>query len=167
MAVAKGATDYKVSEMVIEDSAIVYGVVLDVSPIKSSRNNPSVKYFSARITDGKKCARMISFEPKLRPSLETYQVEGSTVALVNCRIKPGKYDPALEIMASHNTEVTCTSPKKFKLDLSLQPKMDHLKSLEEIHGLCGGEKNKKGREENKRGGEETDPPVGNGHLTSA
>ena len=134
------AADYEVSNMIEEDSATVHGVVVDLSPIKSSRNNPAVKYFNARISDGKKSARVVSFEPKLRPSLETSQMEGSTVAIVNCRIKPGKFDSALEVTASHHTEVA-TSPKKFKLDLSLQGSMkpvplDELQSLSANQHVC-------------------------------
>ena len=78
------AANYEVSNMIEEDSATVHGVVVELSPIKSSRNNPGVKFFNAKISDEKKSARMVSFEPKLWPSLETSQMEGSTVAIVNC-----------------------------------------------------------------------------------
>ena len=40
-------------------------MVVEVSPIKASRKNPDIKYFSGKITDGKKVARVISFDPKL------------------------------------------------------------------------------------------------------
>ena len=47
-------------------NATVHGMVVEVSPIKASRKNPDVKYFSGKITDGKKAARVISLDPKLR-----------------------------------------------------------------------------------------------------
>ena len=47
-------------------NATVHGMVVEVSPIKASRKNPYVKYFSGKITDGKKAARVISLDPKLR-----------------------------------------------------------------------------------------------------
>ena len=47
-------------------NATVHGMVVEVSPIKASRKNRDVKYFSGKITDGKKVARVISFDPKLR-----------------------------------------------------------------------------------------------------
>ena len=54
MAVAskKKGGNYKVAELVEEDNATVHGVIIDLSPVKSSRNNPTVKYFNAKITDG-------------------------------------------------------------------------------------------------------------------
>jgi len=66
-----------VSEMEEEDNATVHGMVLEVSPVKQSRNNPEVKYFSAKISDGKKVARMISLETKLRSALEKSREECS------------------------------------------------------------------------------------------
>ena len=45
---------------------------MEMSPIRtlSSRNNPVVKYFSGKDTDGKKVAYVISFHPNLRPSFD-------------------------------------------------------------------------------------------------
>ena len=57
---------------------------------------------------------MISFD--VRSSLESSREEGLSVALDGCNIRPGKYDPALEIMASTHTRVE-SSPKCFKIDL--------------------------------------------------
>ena len=47
-------------------NATVHGMVVEVSPIKTSRKNPDVKYFSGKSTDGKKAATVISLDPKLR-----------------------------------------------------------------------------------------------------
>lgn len=83
----------------------IHGVVIDLSPIKCSKNNPTLKCYNGKISDEVKCARVISFDPKSRPALETSQVEGKPIALVNCKVRPGKYDPSLEITVSNNTEV--------------------------------------------------------------
>ena len=48
-----------------ETNVTVHGVILELSPIKSSRNNLDVKCFNGSITDGTKVARMVCFEPKL------------------------------------------------------------------------------------------------------
>jgi hypothetical protein len=133
MAVAKHTREYDVAEIVEEDKATVHGVIIDLLPIKSSKNNPTLKYFNAKISDGRKCARMISFEPKLRPDLESSKVEGKTIALVNCKVKPGKFDSTLEVLATNHTEVA-SSPKKFKLDLTLQGS-PQMQCMDELHAL--------------------------------
>ena len=55
---AMNLREFDVSELEDDGNATVHGVVLEVSPLKVSRNNPEVKYFSGKI---KKVARMISF----------------------------------------------------------------------------------------------------------
>ena len=47
------------------ENATMHGVMVEVSPIKLSRKNPGIKYFSGQITDGRKTARMICFKLKL------------------------------------------------------------------------------------------------------
>ena len=88
------------------------GMVVEVSPIKASRKNPDVKYFSGKITDGKKVARVISFDPKLRSILEKSREEKTSLALVNCNVRKGKFDSG---MANNYTKVQ-NSPKRFKVD---------------------------------------------------
>ena len=116
-----------VSDMRQETNATVHGVVLELSPIKSSRNNPDMKYFNGSITDGTKVACMVCFEPKLRASLEKFRETGESVSLVNCKIREGKYEPGLEITTAAQTTVRSSS-KKFEVDA---------KKLCEA-GLCGG-----------------------------
>ena len=107
---------FEVSEMEEEDNATIHGVVVEVSPVRPSRNNPNVKLFSGKVSDGVKVARVISFEPKLHPSFSKSREEGKSVALVNCKVQEGKFsDGALEIVASKHTRVE-SSPKKFKMD---------------------------------------------------
>ena len=65
--------------------------------------------------------------------METSRVEGKAVALINCRVKPGKFDSSLEVVTSSNTEVEI-SPKKFKLDPTLQESA-MATSLDEVHTI--------------------------------
>lgn len=64
-----------------------------------------------------KVARFVSFEPKLRLSLDRLREENKAVALSGCRIQNNKFDSSLEIMAGRQSAVE-QSPKKFKLDES-------------------------------------------------
>ena len=63
-------SDFQVSHMEEGDGAAVHGVVTDLSPIKVSRNNPEVKYFSGQLSDGVK-------HTQLRPAMETFRQQQS------------------------------------------------------------------------------------------
>ena len=45
--------EYEVSEMVERDNATVHGVIVNLCPIKCSKNNPAVNYFNAKIGESK------------------------------------------------------------------------------------------------------------------
>ena len=52
-------------------SATVHSVFVgDVSPVKTSRKNTSMKYFESQLCDGKKTVCVVSFEPKFRNEIE-------------------------------------------------------------------------------------------------
>ena len=55
----------------IEESfaATVSGLVTQVSPIKNSKKNATVRYFNGRVSDGKQTARIISFDPSLHKTV--------------------------------------------------------------------------------------------------
>lgn len=105
---------YEVSEIEADKNVTVHGVVVELSPIKESAKDGKVKYFSGKVSDGRKVARVISFEPTLRPSLEKFRQEGKSVALVNCKVQESKFDQSLEIMTSKYTKVE-SSPRKFNI----------------------------------------------------
>ena len=75
------------SDMEEHSNATIHGVVVEISPTNASRKNPDVKYFSEKITDGKKVARVISFDPKLRSILVKSREEKTSLALVNCNVR--------------------------------------------------------------------------------
>ena len=45
--------------METDTSVTTHGVVVEVYPMKTSRNNPDLRYFSGKAIDGKKDARLI------------------------------------------------------------------------------------------------------------
>ena len=92
--------DFDVSDLVEVSNATVHGVAMEVSPVRPSRKNPEVKYFSGKLSDGQKVVRMISFEPKLRPVLDKSREERKPVALVNCKVSESKFESGFEIMTS-------------------------------------------------------------------
>jgi hypothetical protein len=54
-------------------SANVYGRIVELSPLKTSRKNEKLQYFDCKITNGKKYAAWyISFEPKVWPEIEGF-----------------------------------------------------------------------------------------------
>lgn len=95
---------YDVHDIEVTEGATVHGQVIELSPLKKSKNRDNCKYFQGRISDGIKTARIISFEPNLRPSIEKFKNEESPIA----------YDSFLEILTSRFSSIE-QSPKKFKL----------------------------------------------------
>ncbi len=79
--------DWDVSEVEECPSATVHGVVTQVSPVKTSRRNPSVRYFDGRITDGKKSVRVVCFDPSMRSALEDARATSSSISVENCNVK--------------------------------------------------------------------------------
>ena len=66
---------YDVSELEAGDNTIVHGHILELSPIKTSKNKPDCSYFNGKLSDGVKVARFVSFEPKLCLSLDRLRQE--------------------------------------------------------------------------------------------
>ena len=123
------------------EAATVSGIVTELSPVKVSRKNSQVKYFSGKVTDGKKTVRVVSFHPGLRNQMEKSRIEGSTVSIVNCQIKQatqvGSSD--YEILASTRSTVEASPTKKFQLpqDLKLiDPDTAADVELKDIRDLC-------------------------------
>ena len=92
-------------EMEASSGATVHGVVTELSPLKVSWGNTDNKYFSGKIGAGDKAARIISFKPELQSSIEKSRPGCTPVALLNCKVKEGKYNQGLEIVASTYTKV--------------------------------------------------------------
>ena len=108
---------YDVSELEIDEDATVHGKVLELSPIKISRNRRDCLYFNGKLSDGVKMARFVSFERKLRECLDKFLQENKSVVVSGCRIQSNKYDRSKEIITGRSS-VVGQSPKKFKIDES-------------------------------------------------
>ena len=67
MAKAGQKRTYYVSEKETDKNATVHGVVVELSPVKTSNKDAKIKYFSGKVSDGNKAGRVICFEPNLRP----------------------------------------------------------------------------------------------------
>lgn len=60
------ATKRMVEEFDVCDIKESRTTIVQLSPIKRSRKDESLKYFTGQLSDGKKCACVISFELSLR-----------------------------------------------------------------------------------------------------
>ena len=63
MATKRRVEEFDVCDIKESESTIVHGGVTELSPIKKSKKDKKLKYFSGQLSDGKKCVRVISFEP--------------------------------------------------------------------------------------------------------
>lgn len=102
------------------DKVTVNALVTELSPIKVSKNNISVKYFNAKLNDGIKTIRLISFSPNIHDDMEKAHLESQPIALTNCQVKEiaSQYknnDDTFEIVASNKTAIEITTMKSFQL----------------------------------------------------
>ena len=96
-------------------SAIVHGVCVSLSPVKSCKNKPDKSYFDGRFSDGKKCVRIVSFDPKQHERLmQMSQSTRKPVALKECVIQESIYDKKLEVKILPQTRII-SSPKKMEV----------------------------------------------------
>ena len=104
--------------------ATVHGIITKLSPVKSSHKNESINYFNAKISDGKKSMRVVSFSPGIRNEFEESCVNAAPISLVNCQIKetPSQFQSADKLSQDNRFEIIasgyCTvkkSPNTFSL----------------------------------------------------
>ena len=123
--------DVEVSEVESASArATVHGIITELSPVKSSRKNESIKYFNAKISDGKKSMRVVSYSPGIRNDLEESRVNTAPISLVNCQIKetPSQFQSADKLSQDNRFEIIasgyCTvkkSPNTFSLPDDFKP----------------------------------------------
>jgi len=103
-----------VSQVASSGTGTVHSMVIgEVSPVKSSKKRPEVKYFHGQISDGIKTMGLVSFDPTLRSKLEEVQKDKGSVALQNCFIKRGRDNDDFEVHVNNKTSII-PSAKKFK-----------------------------------------------------
>ena len=136
--------DVDVSDVVsVLDNAKVHGIVTELSPVKLSRKNQ--KYFSGKMSDGKKTMRVLSFEPTLHGAMEKSRIDGNPIALANCQIKEaslryasGSEDTPFEIWTSRRSHVESSSEKSF--DLTDVEKKYSVVALEDLVNIAVNER---------------------------
>ena len=120
--------EFDVSEVMESKNAIVHGVVTDLKPLKKSKKDEIVKYFSGELCDGKSSVRLISFQPSLRSSLINSLEKKDAVSLVNCQVH-GVQGGGPEVLLTNATKIE-PSPKKFGTEISRkQPAIVHMDDL--------------------------------------
>lgn len=121
------------------DRVTVHGIVTELSPVKCSRND--VKYFTGKMTDGKKTVKMVSFDPQLRGPLADSLSCRSPVAVTDCKVEDAEgvgTNCAFKVIASRRGKIL-QSPKKFSLPLDLaelDPDTAKDVSVEEIDDIA-------------------------------
>ena len=102
--------EYNVSEIEEGKSVCVHGIPMNLSPIKKSRKNPDLPYVEGEITDGEKCARIVSFDTSLHSEMEKAQ---KPLAFDKSDVKPSKLSGTLEVHLNKKSALA-TSPRKLK-----------------------------------------------------
>ena len=100
-----------------------------------------MKYFTGKVSDGKKTIRIASFNPVLRSRLHDSLSGSSSVALTDCQVKKDNYNSELEIIASAKRSHVESSPRKFKLSEDIQvvdPDVSKRISIEELNSINQG-----------------------------
>lgn len=114
-------------------NAIVRGIVMEVTPVKSSRKNPTNKYFHAKFSDGKKMVKIIAFDTKLHPKLTKAQESKASIEIINCQIKPASCSsvafPEFELYINSYSDI-----KPIQKEFSLPADLKEL-DLDVVHTL--------------------------------
>lgn len=116
MACKRKLDDFDASEVKESKNAVVHGVITELSPVKKSKKDESVKYFSGKLSDDKDSVRVICFYPSLRNRMSS-SFEKDTVSLVNCQVCASRGGGS-EILLTDTSKVEA-SPKKFDSTVAL------------------------------------------------
>ena len=68
-----------------------------LSPKKETRNTKGLYYIYAKFSDGKKCARLVSFDIAHRDAIKKAQEDQSVVAISNSIVKKSSVSSELEV----------------------------------------------------------------------
>ena len=86
-------------------------IMTELSPTKKSKKDEKLKYFSGQLSDGKKCMRVISFEPCLRQAMNDSLTKKEAISVVGCQVRCG-CSGGSETILRQLTKVQL-SPKRF------------------------------------------------------
>ena len=93
----KREREWEVSEMEEGKGVSVHGIPIYVSPIKESTKTKGLHYFEARVSDGKKCARVVSFETSLLAAMKKAEENKEVVVLANSTAKKSSFSSETEV----------------------------------------------------------------------
>ena len=110
----KRGREWEVSEMEEGKGVSVHGIPVYVSPVKESSKTEGVRYFEAKLSDGKKCARVISFDPSHRDAMKNAQENQQVVLLANSTTKKSIFSSETEVHMDKRSKVL-DSPRKMSL----------------------------------------------------
>lgn len=83
-------------------------------PVKESRTSKVVCYFEAMLTDGKKSARVLSFDVAHFEAMKKAEAEQAVVVLNNSTVKKSSFSSQPEFHLNKTSKVD-VSPRKFSL----------------------------------------------------
>ena len=106
--------DWGVLEIDEAKGVCVHGIPVNVSPTKESRSTKGVYFFEAQLCDGKKCARVVSFDVSHRPAMKKAEEGQAVVALSNSNVKKSSFSSELEVHL-HKWSKVISSPLKMSL----------------------------------------------------
>ena len=110
----KRGREWEVSEMEEGKGVSVHRIPVYVSPVKESSRTQGVRYFEARLSDGKKCARVISFDPSHRDVMKKVEENQQVVLLANSTAKKSSFSSEMEVHMDKCSKVL-DSPRKMSL----------------------------------------------------
>ena len=138
MACKRKLDDFNASEVKESKNAVVHGVITELSPVKKSKKDESVKYFSGKLSDDKDSVRVICFYPSLRNRMSSSFEKKDTVSLVNCQVRASRGGGS-EILLTDTSKVEA-SPKKFDSTVALHcQKEPACVALNDLSSLVMGE----------------------------
>ena len=119
---------YDISEVQEVKALIVDRKIVKLSPVKTAKSGS--RYFVSEMSDGKGRKRFVSFDTRLRSSMDKFFQREESVSIVNCEVKklPRSADD-LEIIASTSTQVV-KSEKEYDVE-----RIDDARELAELSEL--------------------------------
>jgi hypothetical protein len=124
-------------------NASIHGVIVDVSPIHSTKQYSARKYFSACITDGKETLKFVCFNPAMRSAVEKMRQRKKPCTIKNCTIKCSTYPPTagdFELHYTAKTKVEANPRKKFDIsDDKIYTSSRVLEQLSELDNTIKGQ----------------------------
>ena len=108
--------EWDVSEIEEGASVAVYGIPINVSPVRESRKKKGVYHFNAHLSDGKRCVRVVLFDTSHLEVMKKAEEEKASVLVDNMYslVKKNMVTQELEVLMNQKSKVGA-SPHKLSL----------------------------------------------------